>query len=211
MDGSIVDTALQSPAVKYELLNPAFWFEKMVTFIKWLFDVIFNNTTGDLLQGIFYFLAIFFITIIIYTAVRMFEIRKKEHAYVHHEIAEYSHHLREKEKKKRDGEGISKNPRWVKVLEHLMSTNVNDWKLAVIEADSMLDSMMTDLGFKGDGLGEKLKGADRSKFRNLTSAWEVHTARNRIAHEGSAYDLSLHEARRLIALYEQIFREFGYI
>jgi len=60
-------------------------------------------------------------------------------------------------------------------------------------------------------LGEKLKGATQDKFRNLTTAWEVHTVRNRIAHEGLAYEISQHEAKRVIALYEKIFREFGYI
>ena len=75
----------------------------------------------------------------------------------------------------------------------------------------MLDSLMTQLGFKGESLGEKLKSADRDKFRSLTSAWEVHTLRNRIAHEGLSFTISHYEAKRVIALYEQIFREFGYI
>jgi hypothetical protein len=75
----------------------------------------------------------------------------------------------------------------------------------------MLETMLSEMGFKGESLGDKLKSVDRDKFRSLTTAWEVHTIRNRIAHEGSAFELSLHEARRVIALYEQIFREFGYI
>ena len=75
----------------------------------------------------------------------------------------------------------------------------------------MLEALLSELGFQGENLGEKLKGATKDSFRPLSSAWEVHTVRNKIAHEGLGYDISQQEAKRLIAIYEQIFREFGYI
>jgi hypothetical protein len=126
-------------------------------------------------------------------------------------MAEYRHHQAELEKKKREGEGGSKNERWNKVLSFLFSPNQGDWKLAVIEADSMLESLAGDLGFKGETLGDKLKVATQESFRGLSNAWEVHTIRNRIAHEGASFELSQREAKRVIALYEQIFRQYGYI
>jgi hypothetical protein len=70
---------------------------------------------------------------------------------------------------------------------------------------------MDQLGFRGENLGEKLKEANQDDFPNLTIAWEVHTIRNRIAHEGLAFELSQHEAKRVIALYEEIFHTYGYI
>ncbi|MEI8174756.1 MAG: hypothetical protein WCG28_02275 [bacterium] len=157
-------------------------------------------------------LSIFFIFIITYSFVRLLEIRKREHEYLHHEIEEYAHKHKEQEKKSWErGGGVSSNARWNVVLQYLFSENAGDWKLAIIEADSMLEGLMNQLGFKGDNLGEKLKGADRDSFRSLSTAWEVHLVRNRIAHEGQQFELSQHEAKRIIALYEQIFREFGYI
>ena len=159
-----------------------------------------------------YLLLLFFITVLAYTTVRMFEIRKKEHEHLHHEIHEYAHKQKEKENSVAKGiESVSQNQRWVSVLKNVSSDNDGDWKIAVIDADEMLNDLMTDLGFKGDSLGEKLKVADRDKFHSLSAAWEVHTIRNRIAHEGSAFTLTSREAKRVIALYEQIFREFGYI
>lgn len=202
---------LEDPSATYQLLDPGYWFDRFIIFINWLFQIIFNNTTGSLFKGILIFWGIFFTTIIIYSAVRILEIRSKERKHLQYEIAKFAHHQREKEKKLKEGEGVSKNIRWIQVLEYISSTNANDWKLAIIEADSMLDSLMGDLGFKGENLGEKLKMADRDKFRSLNYAWEAHTIRNKIAHEGSSFDLSLHEGKRVIALYEQIFREFGYI
>ena len=106
---------------------------------------------------------------------------------------------------------ISKNERWRQVLHLLFSTSQNDWKLAVIEADAMLEVLLGDLGFKAETLGERLKLAGEQGFQSLSIAWEVHNVRNRIAHEGSTFELSHHEVKRIISLYEKIFREFGYI
>lgn len=194
-------------------LNPAFYFNILLNIFNTVVSFVINNGSDliSLYHTILFFLALFFITLMAYCAVRMFEIRKKEHAHLHHEIVEYAHHQAEREKKKQSGETASKNDRWVKTLDYLFSPHSSDWKLAIVEADIMLEALMEQLGFKGESLGEKLKGASQDKFRNLTLAWEVHTIRNRIAHEGEAFQMSHHEAKRVVATYEQIFREFGYI
>lgn len=159
-----------------------------------------------------FFLALFFLILISYSTIRIFQIRKKEREHLKHEIAEYAHHQTEREKKMRAREEISKNPRWVKTLEYLFSQHESDWKLAVIEADTLLEDLMNQMGFRGESLGDKLKSAgQQSNFRGLSAAWEVHSVRNRIAHEGVNFKLSQHEAKRVIALYEQIFREFDFI
>lgn len=196
-----------------QYFNPAYLFDKGYTFFSDLFS--FSVSVKDDAINIYYFivfaLATFFLFIIFYCIIRLFEIRKKEHEHVHHEIAEYAHHMAERERKAKAGENGSTNPRWMATLHYLFSSNAGDWKLAIIEADAMLEALMEQLGFRGETLGEKLKTADQGNFRNLTTAWEVHTIRNRIAHEGLSFEFSQHEAKRVIALYERIFREYGYI
>jgi hypothetical protein len=191
-----------------KLFDPMFLFEEGSGILYDITYFIFISRTFKVLLAV---LAIFFLTIIAYSSIRMFEIRRKERTHLQHEITEYAHHLTEQERKKKEGEGASKNEKWNNVLMHLLSSNQGDWKLAVIEADLMLEVLLDQLGFSGQGVGERLKSADREKFPSLTKAWEVHTVRNRIAHEGLDFELSLHEARRVIALYESIFREFGFI
>lgn len=197
---------LENSFLGSKIFNPEYLFNQGSEILKY---VITKNTL-EALYVLLSILAIFFIAVIVYTTIRMFEIRKKEHTYLHHEIEEYAHHQALKEKKKRE-EGVFKNEKWRKVLEYLFSTNENDWKLSIIEADLMLFDLLKQLGFKGETLGDKLKEANQDNFRSLTSAWEVHNIRNKIAHEGSSFELSLHEAKRVIALYEGIFQEFGYI
>ena len=194
-------------------LDPNYLFNQGSLF----FGDFFNYTASiwpqisSIYNGILFFFSLFFLTLIAYCAIRMLEIRSKENKHLQHEIVEYAHHQAEREKKKQAGENVSKNERWLKTLNYLFSQHPSDWKLAIIEADAMLESLMDQLGFQGETLGDKLKKATQDKFHNLTFAWEVHTVRNKIAHEGASFQLSQHEAKRLIALYEQIFREFGFI
>jgi hypothetical protein len=194
-----------------KLLNPDYWFPKEVNFLTKLFQGIFSDTTKEILHSLIFYFTLFFITIICYVAVRMFEIRKKEHAHLHHEIEEFAHTQREIEKKLQDEKSMSKNERWIKVLNYLFSHSSSDWKLAIMEADSMLLDFMGQMGFPGDTLGDRLKAADQDTFPPLTRAWEVHSVRNRIAHEGLSFELTQQEAKRIIAIYESIFHPYGYI
>jgi len=189
-----------------KLLNPDYLFNQAVKFL----GDIFNAKTLEGFNIFLAILAILFITIIIYTTLRMFEIRKKEHRYLEHEIKNYAHN-QILQKEELQEEEVFKNEQWKKTLDYLFSENPNNWKLAVIEADSMLFDLLVQLGFKGESLGDKLKNANQDNFHNLSSAWEAHNIRNKIAHEGSSFELSLHEAKRVIALYEKIFQEFGFI
>jgi len=200
---------IQNSFLNSNFFNPDYLFAHLVAFLKVVIYYLFGGGSGVAMTVLSCF-ALFFFTVIAYSCVRLLEIRAKEHKHLHHEIVEYAHHHAEADRIKMGGD-TPQNEQWVKILEYLFSPNSSDWKLAIIEADLMLDRLMDQLGFKGETLGDKLKSADREKFRNLTVAWEVHTVRNRIAHEGSSFEVSQHEAKRVIALYEQIFREFGYI
>jgi len=196
--------------LKSEVLNPDYLFNQGSSFSRGLYDNIFSPKAISMFRTLLFFLGMFFLTVISYSSVRMFEIRKKEQAHLQHEIEEYAHHQAEANKLKEE-EGVSKNERWNKTLTYLFSESSSDWKLAIIEADAMLESLMAELGYKGENLGERLKMANQENFPSLTLAWEVHTIRNRIAHEGLSFELSQHEAKRVIALYEQIFHQYGYI
>ncbi len=100
---------------------------------------------------------------------------------------------------------------WDRICEQIASSESSDWKLAVLEADAMLDEMIAGLyPHFGDNLGERLKKIEPSDFPDLDKAWEAHKVRNRIAHEPN-YDLSAREARRAIQYYQRIFEDFRYI
>lgn len=103
-----------------------------------------------------------------------------------------------------------RNEQWDNLLKYLESENSSDWKLAILEADKLLDKMVEKMGYPGANLGERLRVIEPSDFLTLQEAWEAHKIRNRIAHEAQ-YQLTEREARKTIGLYEKVFREFHYI
>lgn len=110
------------------------------------------------------------------------------------------------------GEALSnKNPRWEHVLAMASSESPGEWRLAILEADTMLDELTRSMSYRGDNLGERLKNIEKSDFNTLDLAWEAHKVRNQIAHTGSDFILTSREAKRIIGLYRQVFEEFDYV
>lgn len=104
-----------------------------------------------------------------------------------------------------------KNDKWERVIAHLNSANAADWRLAIIEADVLLDELLKSAGYHGETLGERLKSVERSDFLTIDNAWEAHRVRNQVAHQGADFPLNEREAKRAIALYESVFKEFKII
>ena len=106
---------------------------------------------------------------------------------------------------------IPKNKKWQRVLTHMQSTNQSDWKLAILEADIMLEELLDAAKFPGETISEKLKNIEQSDFNTIEAAWEAHKVRNSIAHRGADFAISKNEAQRVITLYKAVFDEFYYI
>ena len=106
---------------------------------------------------------------------------------------------------------VEENPKWKIVEEHINSDDPNKWKLAILEADILLNELLESLNLPGEGIGEKLKNVEASDFDHIEEAWEAHKIRNAIAHQGSDFLLTQRESKRVIKLYESVFREFELI
>ncbi len=158
----------------------------------------FLKTVDSVVSFILSILSIFFITVIIYVLVRKHEMREKK-------ARKLSRPL------EAEIEVFKKNERWQTVLKHVYSENSSDWRLAIIEADNILEEMVTRIGYKGENLGDKLKSIEPSDFLTLQDAWEAHKVRNKIAHEGLNFQIDHREAKRVISLFEKVFKEFEYI
>lgn len=145
-----------------------------------------------------YILSAIGLFIIVYVTMRLFELRKREEHFYSTVIATP------------ESSG-NKNHRWQHIETLIGGTTASEWREAIIEADIMLDDTLTDKGYVGAGVGEKLKSIEPSDFSSLQDAWEAHKVRNQIAHEGSTFNLSDSLARRTIGRYETVFRELNVI
>src|SRR3989344_1019282 len=97
---------------------------------------------------------------------------------------------------------------WNNVIAKINSSDESQWKLAIIEADSILDEVIRSLGYRGDTMGDRMAKIKPAQFPNLEDAWRVHKVRNFIAHDPS-YKMSKETALRAIKIYELIFNEFN--
>ena len=101
--------------------------------------------------------------------------------------------------------------RWNRVIEQAASDTPEKQRLAILEADIMLNELLDIQAYRGETIADKMKHVDRADFNTIDIAWEAHKARNAIAHEGAAHTLSPRDVRKVIDMYERVFREFHFI
>lgn len=101
--------------------------------------------------------------------------------------------------------------RWNHIVELFHAQDPNAWRIAILDADSLMEELITQMGFVGDSFGEKLKRMNESRVSWTDAAWDVHLLRNKLAHEGSRYPLNDREAYRAYKIYENIFHETGFL
>lgn len=82
--------------------------------------------------------------------------------------------------------------RWQEV-ERTSTQGVMGAKLAVIEADKLLDQVLRSLTIPGTTLGERLKAAAYT-YPNIHRVWGAHRLRNQLVHD-TASELSTRQAR----------------
>ena len=95
------------------------------------------------------------------------------------------------------------------MLDHIASYSPSDWKLAIIEADIILDEILKDAGYAGTSLGERLRSISPERLRSLDDAWQAHKVRNQIAHGGADFILTQRLAQDTIKQYRRVFHEMG--
>lgn len=153
---------------------------------------------GSWLVTLFSIAIIIFIIWLIYIRVRIFEIDE-------YLDGEYKAHFVQPVVKEQ-----FINNRWEANRLLFASANHNDWKAAIIDADIMLDELVTSLGYTGESLGAKLMTIQLRDFPTLQLAWEAHKIRNKLAHQAQ-YSLSEREKEVARKNYESIFKSAGII
>lgn len=108
--------------------------------------------------------------------------------------------------------GVPKsNTQFASLQAHIESENPNDWKLAIIEADIILDEALRKAGYGGGSLGERLKSISPQHLQTIDEAWAAHKIRNQIAHAGTDFVLTHKMVRDTMSRYRAVFQELGLI
>lgn len=93
--------------------------------------------------------------------------------------------------------------KWEKIKVRILSDNPSEYKVAVIEADNMIDDIVGKLGYKGESLAEKLGNIPEGHLEHLDEIRDSHDIRNKIIHD-EEFVLTREEAVRVIKNFEKL-------
>jgi len=95
---------------------------------------------------------------------------------------------------------------WRKIVSRLDAGLEPEYKLAVIEADNMMNETLKRMGYGGSSLGERLEKLTAATLPNVDEVKEAHKVRDNIVHDPN-YKLSLEEAKKTLGVFEKALRD----
>jgi hypothetical protein len=97
---------------------------------------------------------------------------------------------------------------WKKAQAHFFAGDDNDLKIAIMQADNILEDALRRAGVRGANLGDRLKNLKKTDLANLDEIWQAHKLRNQIAHEAN-FTLKRDLAERTLGIYERALESLG--
>lgn len=104
-----------------------------------------------------------------------------------------------------DKSGIKK--RWQEIESMLDRPGEMNYKLAVMEADKLLDFILKSMSMAGKDMGERIRFAT-FKYGRLRKVWWAHVLRNQLVHEAT-FSLDRATAKRAIKTFRHALEELG--
>lgn len=93
--------------------------------------------------------------------------------------------------------------RWEALKKKLQTKNEDQYKLAIIEADKLIDSLLFRMGYRnGKNFGERLGNIPPGQIEDISDIKEAHTIRNRVILEEN-FKVDKELAEKTLALFEK--------
>ncbi len=100
--------------------------------------------------------------------------------------------------------------RWQSIVNRSRINSPEAMKLAVIDADNLVDELLKRMGLEGEHMADRLENLTTEDFRSLDRIWDAHRLRNRLVHE-SGFVVSREEAWKAIEDYASFLKEIRVI
>lgn len=92
--------------------------------------------------------------------------------------------------------------KWSQIEERLKTKNQSQFKIAILEADSLADEMLFNIGYGGKNMKERLDAADANQVEEIDNLREGHEIRNRVIFDDN-FVIGEEETLRVIGLYRE--------
>ena len=123
---------------------------------------------------------------------------------LHKRIRRYINHLRFGK------EGLKRERivnQWQQIEQLMAQPGEMSLKLAVMEADKLLDHVLKLMFMPGDDMGHRLEYACR-KYEQLKKVWWAHKIRNQLVHE-STFNLDRRKEERAVRAFKKALEVLG--
>lgn len=106
----------------------------------------------------------------------------------------------------------AKNPifikRWSEIEKKAATGLPEAVKIAIIEADKLVDDVLKKFGIAGEHMADRLENLPTDEMRNLDALWRSHRLRNNIVH-APGFEVSSAEAKHALKNYKAFLEELG--
>ena len=90
---------------------------------------------------------------------------------------------------------------WKRVLAKLDAPSPDSSRLAIIEADGIVDAVLKNLGYQGETFADRLARLKAKEIPTVDGVWAAHRVRNDLVHT-PGFEVPQEKARELIGNYE---------
>lgn len=100
--------------------------------------------------------------------------------------------------------------KWIQIRNKYDSGSVDNSKVAIIQADALVDMILKNAGLEGEHMADRLMNIDRSELRSLEDIWTSHKIRNNVVHT-DGFELSADLSDKAMRGYERFLKELNII
>ncbi len=97
---------------------------------------------------------------------------------------------------------------WNQIVKRIKTNDVSNWKMAILEADKLLDDILKGAGYRAETHDERIKQVGPEALSNIEQIREAHRVRNRVAQEPD-FTITKDEAIATLKIYKAAFQEYG--
>jgi hypothetical protein len=98
--------------------------------------------------------------------------------------------------------------RWDKIKKIVASGTESEYKLAIIESEDFLSSVLDDNGYEGENFEETVKKAGKLIAPILNDVLAAHEVRNSIVYNPD-FKLDIEQAKKILNIYESAINNIG--
>jgi len=96
---------------------------------------------------------------------------------------------------------------WLNIEQGVDRDNPPTYKIAILEADKLVDKALRELGVPGNTFADRLKKSG-NRFSSTQSLWHAHKLRNQIAHE-AGFNVNYEQTQRALGSFKQALKDLG--